>query len=711
MKLKWIFKLLAVQVLCLVTPYLCAQVTIGSGIEPVNGALLDLKETDKPDGTANATKGLLLPRVILTNPTDITVGDIAGVTATNKDAHIGLTVYNLGQCDGKFAKGVYTWTGTKWIQLTRNPVLTSNPVLTFTPALPSGSLIEIPSGQDLRTAWTPAYAPSIAFTGTNQVEGAWTNTIGGGLTFNANPLTPVFPTTWTTSPINNISVWPDAMTAADLTSNPFLTRESKLTIQAIANTTGPCPPGTDQIQDITLNQTNYAIVPGSIANPTSLLILRNTSQQSLNILSNTKWQATASTGTANWEDILSSYTTAETGGERHDGSYNSNTFNYTSINPVVQGEKYETAQITFSDTENRAKPVTVTVLQCQGTENMNLVTTNATPDETAGANTWGTVVVRHQAKPNSSDPSKNIYEEFYSADFGPAGRWMTTNLIAWAYDSNITGVTLPVAPSVTPSLTDPNWCYPNGGSDGSTSTSFDDDKSLGLLYNWPAATGHQNSSTAQQGQVPGATPGANEVETLAPIGHYQGICPNGWHVPSDREWNQLEKEIYNNPLPYSNYTASDIPFTSTYNAGVGLGSDGTAQPGWRAEWESGTTSNNAPTAIGGYGTRGRTPMTLASGDGNIGHGLALIELCGKGVTTSNGRSNALTRGGFNSYPAGRYNESGVIQSYPTRAYYASSSTYSNNSAWYRYLDSGSNWVARGVVNNPSLISVRCKKDQ
>jgi uncharacterized protein (TIGR02145 family) len=105
-----------------------AQVTIGSSIDPEAGALLDLKEktpADPSTDNATATKGLMLPRVILTEPDMLYPMFIPGYDAAAEDArHAGLTVYNLGQCDGKFARGVYTWTGAQWVQLTKNPVLT-----------------------------------------------------------------------------------------------------------------------------------------------------------------------------------------------------------------------------------------------------------------------------------------------------------------------------------------------------------------------------------------------------------------------------------------------------------------------------------------------------------------------------------------------------------------------------------------------------------
>jgi hypothetical protein len=77
---------------------------------------------------------------------------------------------------------------------------------------------------------------------------------------------------------------------------------------------------------------------------------------------------------------------------------------------------------------------------------MSSVAKTATPAQTAAGDlnwdmgvTQADKVVRHEAKlVDPTDPSKgNIYEEFYSADFGPAGRWMTTNLTAWTYDSDV----------------------------------------------------------------------------------------------------------------------------------------------------------------------------------------------------------------------------------------------------------------------------------
>lgn len=629
MNIKRTLQLLTITgALCLTTSQLHGQVTIGVGLEPVKGALLDLKEKDS-NGDVTATKGLMLPRVNLTNPNMLYPIFTGAYNASEDLKHIGLTVYNLTQCDGKFAQGVYTWTGTAWVQLTRNPILTGNPVLTFPQSLIDDNyLVRIPSGQDLRAL--TAYAPKITFSGTNQVTGAWAisttpSTISGGLAFGTNPLFPSDLTassgaTWTTTPINDISIFPEAMAAADLTSNPWLTRESKLTITGIG-TGGSCPGGKDRTQEIMLNQTNYAIVPGTVASPTTLLVLHNTSQQSLDILSNVKWSAAEASptgGTAALTDILGSYTNTPTGSERHDGDKNTNTFNYTSTNPVVQGKRYETARITFSDSENRAKPVTVTVMQCQGTPDMRSVTTNATPAETSLATapaSWAGKVVMHAAKPG-------VYAEFYSAEFGAAGRWMTTNLAATAYDGithragrTLTGPTLNAGDMADVAI----WCYPDGGSAGTDNTAYTNHPHIGYLYTWDAAT-------AGKGGADGLGNIVNERGSNA-YARVQGVCPAGWHLPSDYEWTELENAIIRNTTLYANTDrnidpgdgSAELPYDRiTDSYGQTLGSAMKDPCGVKWNWP--TLGTSLPAALGGFASllTGSANSYLSQMSGNEG---------------------------------------------------------------------------------------------
>jgi uncharacterized protein (TIGR02145 family) len=293
----------------------------------------------------------------------------------------------------------------------------------------------------------------------------------------------------------------------------------------------------------------------------------------------------------------------------------------------------------------------------------------AAPAQTSQpGNTWGASVVRHQAKPG-------IYEEFYSACFGAAGRWMTTNLTAWSYDSNVTGATLPGNPEASNSSREPRWCYPGpDGGDGTSNVSYTANPSLGLLYNWPAATAKQNPSIANQGQAAGAIPGADEVETMVPGGRYQGICPDGWHLPSDREWNVLEKEIYEHAYLYSSYTQTDVQ-TLFPNSGA-----------WDDSWDT-------------------LPDYRPSGNPANGHGAAMNKAC---EDDNPGRSNSLFQGGFNALSAG-YNN-GTNNNFNVGAYFWSSSSYDSTYAWRRYVDSDEAAVYRLNINRFLFFSVRCKKD-
>jgi hypothetical protein len=97
---------------------LSAQVTIGSLIDPNEGALLDLKEDANPG--INSTQGVLLPRVGLITLDRLypmfAQGDV-NYTGTQKEIHTGLVVYNLTT---DFAKGLcpgpYIWDGKQWIR-------------------------------------------------------------------------------------------------------------------------------------------------------------------------------------------------------------------------------------------------------------------------------------------------------------------------------------------------------------------------------------------------------------------------------------------------------------------------------------------------------------------------------------------------------------------------------------------------------------------
>ena len=61
----------------------------------------------------------------------------------------------------------------------------------------------------------------------------------------------------------------------------------------------------------------------------------------------------------------------------------------------------------------------------------------------------------------------------------------------------------------------------------------------GLLYNWNAAADTFNTA---YGETSGNADFNNAVSVTF-SGHRRGICPVGWHLPSDSEWNTMEATV------------------------------------------------------------------------------------------------------------------------------------------------------------------------
>jgi hypothetical protein len=108
-----------------------SQVTIGSTIEPVQGALLDLKEHEPDSKNGTSTKGMIQSRVELTVRDELypmygTSGaEDAEYTAYKSDLkkkHAGLTVFNVAD-NGNFLVGLHIWDGAEWRRIDDSPVL------------------------------------------------------------------------------------------------------------------------------------------------------------------------------------------------------------------------------------------------------------------------------------------------------------------------------------------------------------------------------------------------------------------------------------------------------------------------------------------------------------------------------------------------------------------------------------------------------------
>lgn len=108
-----------------------------------------------------------------------------------------------------------------------------------------------------------------------------------------------------------------------------------------------------------------------------------------------------------------------------------------------------------------------------------------------------------QGVPTLTDIEGNVYN---TVQIGMQC-WMKENLRTTKYPNNTV-----IAQGDSYSTTAAYWYYPNN-----ISTNM---PMYGLLYTWAAVMNGSSSSNTNPSGV-------------------QGICPNGWHLPSDAEWNQL----------------------------------------------------------------------------------------------------------------------------------------------------------------------------
>ena len=118
--------------------------------------------------------------------------------------------------------------------------------------------------------------------------------------------------------------------------------------------------------------------------------------------------------------------------------------------------------------------------------------------------------------PTLSDRDGNIYNTLQIGE----QCWMRENLRTTSYADGT-----PIGHGNGASLDTAYWYYPMD--DAANKPNY------GLLYNWPAVVRGVTGSAANPSGV-------------------QGICPDGWHVPSDAEWTQLTDYVSS----YSEYVCS-----------------------------------------------------------------------------------------------------------------------------------------------------------
>ena len=196
--------------------------------------------------------------------------------------------------------------------------------------------------------------------------------------------------------------------------------------------------------------------------------------------------------------------------------------------------------------------------------------------------------------------------------------WMKENLRTTKYADNT-----PISQGRFISSNTAYWYYPDNNS--STNPIY------GLLYNWKAVMGSASSSSANPSGV-------------------QGICPTGWHMPSDAEWTQLTDYLSNQ----SEYICGNDETNIAISLASAMG------------WDSNSTT------------------------------------CAVGTTPSDNNAT-----GFSALPAGYYN--GTYGAFGRNACFWCT-TASSNAVYFRSLGSNLANVNRNTLNKSVALSVRCIRD-
>lgn len=277
--------------------------------------------------------------------------------------------------------------------------------------------------------------------------------------------------------------------------------------------------------------------------------------------------------------------------------------------------------------------------------------------------------------------------------FQEAGTWMLVNLKATMYADGTPIVKHNGTSNV--EIGESRYYYP-AMAEGVLNPIIDEQKYLsgetfiyGLLYTWTAATRRGIDTGKNEGEgmatqtandivsVPNTVPG--NVEQVG----VQGICPDGWHVPSDKEMNDLEK-VFANDQDGLYYDNSSIP---TYKPAL-----------WNDTWRTNQADNR--------GSHGRSLMS---------------PYLNSELGLSRKRCKDLI-GGFSAYPVGFIIDNTTAMFNSLGDYWTSSrgavmnganTTDRRNRAWYRSFmnETTKQGVTRRSGSTRLFMSIRCKKNE
>jgi uncharacterized protein (TIGR02145 family) len=123
------------------------------------------------------------------------------------------------------------------------------------------------------------------------------------------------------------------------------------------------------------------------------------------------------------------------------------------------------------------------------------------------------------------------------------------------------------------------YVYGYDGTDVTEAKATSNYATYGVLYNWTAAMNGETSSTANPSRV-------------------QGVCPTGWHLPSDAEWTELTDYLGGEDVAGGKLKETGTTHWTSPNTGATNETGFTALPGGHRS--TGTNGSFADLGTNGY---------------------------------------------------------------------------------------------------------------
>ena len=178
-------------------------------------------------------------------------------------------------------------------------------------------------------------------------------------------------------------------------------------------------------------------------------------------------------------------------------------------------------------------------------------------------------------------------------------------------------------------------------------------QNYGLLYNWNAAMDTFNTVYGETS----VDTNSNNAVFVSFTDHRRGICPAGWHLPNDAEWNTMEKIV------------SGSDWQTNYETTIGFRGSHAGKLAGGDSWSSSTTSG----APGNYNNADRNASGFSAVPGGFCGGLS-------------------------------FNHTNIF------ANFWSSAEYNSANVWYRYFGHNSTNVRRDTNYKYYGFSVRCVRN-